>query len=224
MTLILFDLDDTLIDNTLYDIDSFEYVAKQFKFRKFSNDSIIQWRKHGMLAKNILKKLIRTNNKLLLQDCVKQRITYLDSGGSGTKLIKLKPDVYETLQILKKKKYNMAIVSARKHKPSIQNILKKFNVDDCFKKIYCASDYKDYSHKITNITLKEELYKMALLDFNKNPKHEKVFLIANLKSDFIPAKKLSIKGIGIRGSYRFDSGLSKMVVTVNFMSEIFRHL
>ena len=101
--LIIFDFDDTLTDNTLRDVESFNFIIRKFNLPKIDFNQIIRWRSYGMLSHNILKRLLQSNEKLLLERCINARLNYLNKLYVYTNFVKLKPDVIRTLDILKKK-------------------------------------------------------------------------------------------------------------------------
>ena len=101
--LIIFDFDDTLTDNTLRDVESFNFIIRKFNLPKIDFNQIIRWRSYGMLSRNILKRLLQSNEKSLLERCINARLNYLNKLYVYTNFVKLKPDVIRTLDILKKR-------------------------------------------------------------------------------------------------------------------------
>jgi len=184
--LIIFDFDDTLTDNTLRDVESFNFIIRKFNLPKIDFNQIIRWRSYGMLSHNILKRLSQSNEKLLLERCINARLNYLNKLYVYTNFVKLKPDVIRTLDILKKKNHILV-------------------VNSYFKKVYGKKDRRLVMKTTKDILeFKRITYKQILLDFNFLKKINDVLVIGNLKTDIIPANELKIKSIMIKGSFRFD--------------------
>ena len=102
MKWLILDLDDTLLDNKDLDLDSFRYIVKTFNLKKIDDLQIIKWRKKGMVAKNILKRMISNKKNVDLESCIKRRRKYLKHGEKKLKLIKSRDAVIDTLKEIKK--------------------------------------------------------------------------------------------------------------------------
>lgn len=222
MKLVIFDFDDTIIDNSLLDIDSFEYVSNLYKLPKNSQKQIIRWRKNGMLADNIFKRILKNRKQPSLEKCVKTRLEYL-ARGEGLDLIRPKEGAVKTFHEIKKQGNVIVIVTTRNQKRIVKNILKKIRLDKYVDEIFCETDHSQLQNQSMNyVKLKENLYKLALE--KTNHKTEKSIVIGNLKSDIIAAKKLKITPFAIKGSYRFDSGISKLAKTIDSLPDVLKFL
>ncbi|MDE1766238.1 MAG: HAD family hydrolase [Thaumarchaeota archaeon] len=220
MRLVIFDFDDTLIDNTLLDMDSFRYVLDTFHLPQASYKTLIRWRKNGTIAKNIFRRIIKKKNNMLLEKCVSARLEYLARGGGGVKLANAKTGAKETLRQIKKNNNFIVVVSSRKDKSIIKKILKNLEMVQYIDEIYCAEDCKEcLGKKFSATNMKIKLYKLALSDFKFNS-DEKPLAIGNLKSDIVAARKSNMIPIAISGSYRFDSGISKKARTIKDLHEV----
>ena len=135
MSLIILDFDDTLIDNTKLDLDSFHYIIKKNHLKKIKDDKIIRWRKNGMLARNILRRLIIKNNNTL-ENSVKDRLDYLRKGGKGISSIILREGVRETLKKLKAMNYFIVVVTSRDDKSIVKKTLQFLKISHLIDKIY----------------------------------------------------------------------------------------
>ena len=203
--LIIFDFDDTLTDNTLRDVESFNFIIRKFNLPKIDFNQIIRWRSYGMLSHNILKRLLQSNEKLLLERCINARLNYLNKLYVYTNFVKLKPDVIRTLDILKKKNHILVVNSAGSDYKILTKLLSRFRIHRYFKKVYGKKDRRLVMKTTKDILeFKRITYKQILLDFNFLKKINDVLVIGNLKSDIIPANELKIKSIMIKGSFRFD--------------------
>jgi len=225
MKLLILDLDDTLIDNKDLDLDSFRYIIKTFNLKKIDDLQIIKWRKKGMVAKNILKRMINNKKNIDLENCIKRRLRYLKHGENKLKLIKSRNAVIDTLKEIKKRDYSVVITTSRENKNLAKKIVQYIRISPYIDKIYCNENYNQiYNMTLKDrITLKEKLYNLALQDFNKNS-NKKIIAVGNLKADIIASKRLKITPIGIKGTYRFDSGIFKLTKTIEDFQDILNFL
>jgi len=219
--LIIVDFDDTVIDNTKLDLDSFHYIAKIYNLPSIDYDIIVSWRKNGMLARNILHRLIKERKDITLDVCVKKRQEYLKIGGGGIKLVKIRSGVKNTLEQIKRRGYYITIVTSRQDMAVIKKIVRNLQLDNQIDKIYCALDITDKEIDLKNcIEVKKSLYKLALNEYLPKLISKKVIAIGNLRADVIAAKQMKIKPVAIKGSYRFDSGISKICKTITNFDEL----
>jgi len=225
MPLIIIDFDDTLIDNTKLDLDSFHYVIKNHHLKKITDTKIIRWRKNGMLAKNILNRL-KTKKSDTLENCVSDRLDYLKKGGGGVSLITLREGVKETLEKIKKMKYFVVVVTSRENKTIVKKTLHYLKIEQFIGKIYSSSDYLEiHKNKFSDcIEIKTQLYKLVLKKNSSKIDRKKVIVVGNLKADIIAANKLKLSSIAIKGSYRFDTGISNLAVSISNFNCILNYL
>lgn len=225
MKLLILDLDDTLLDNTNLDLDSFRYIIKTFNLKKIDDFQIIKWRKNGMLAKNIIKRMIKNKSNIDLKNCIKSRLKYMKHGENKLKLVKPKNSVIDTLKEIKKRNYTIVIATSRENKNLVKKIIEFIRISQYIDKIYCNENYKPiYNMTLKDrILLKEKLYNIILQDYNKI-NNKKIIAIGNLKADIIASKRLKITPIGIKGSYRFDSGIFKLTKTIDNFKDILKFL
>jgi len=224
MYFIIFDFDDTIVDNTYLDVDSFQKICRLYNLPVISKNQIIRWRKNGMLAKNIFMKIIVNQNNTKIDICVKKRLEYLSKGGGGIRFAKMKHNVYKTFYKIKKGKNIVVVITTRENKSIVKEILKKFKIEIYVDKIYTARDSK-VKVKTTQdyVKLKVDLYKKALSEFNFKKK-EKALVIGNLKTDILAAKKVGLFPIAVKGSYRWDLGIKKMSTCINDISDVIKFL
>jgi len=221
MGLIIIDFDDTLIDNTYLDLDSFRHIIKIYNLSPIKDNVIIKWRKNGMLAKNILKRLLKNQKNISLNNCIKMRLEYLKKGHGGINLVKRRTGVRKTLQEMKKQGFFIVVITSRENKKIVKKIIKNLQLNRYIDNIYSASDIKNSEINLKDcIELKKYLYELALQGYQSKIKKQKVIAIGNLKADIIAAKKLKIKPIAIKGSYRYDSGISKLAKTIENFQDV----
>lgn len=226
MRLIIFDFDDTIIDNTLLDLDSFRYLTKNYRLDFIDDQKILRWRRKGMLAKNIIKKMTQKNKNYELELLIKARLDYLKKGGLGLKLVRPKPCVNAVLRKLKEDGYHIVIATSRTNFPIIKKILKKIQVDEFIDSVYYFQHFvRNKSKYPENYNqLKKNLYELAISDYEMKSKIDRTIVVGNLKSDIIPAIELKIENFAIKGSYRFDTGIKKLTKTLESLDELFRYI
>ena len=178
-----------------------------------------------MLAKNIINRL-KTKKSDTLENCVKDRLAYLKNGGGGVSIITLHEGVYETLEKIKKMGYFIVMVTSRENKSIVKKTVQYLKIEHFIGDIYSSSDYMRIKKKKFNnyVELKNNLYKLALKNNHARIGQKKVIVIGNLKADIIAAKKLKLFSIAIKGTYRFDSGISKLGPTVSNFNSILHYL
>jgi len=225
MKLLILDLDDTILDNKDLDLDSFKYIIKTFNLKKIDDLQIIKWRKKGMLAKNILKRMINNKKNIDLESCIKNRLKYLKHGEKNLKLVKSRNAIINTLKEIKKRDYFVVITTSRENKNLVKKIIQYIGISSYIENIYCNENFKQiYNMTLKDrIDLKEKLYNLALQDFNKIS-NKNTIAVGNLKADIIASKRLKITPIGIKGSYRFDSGIFKLTKTIKDFQDILNFL
>ena len=221
----ILDLDDTLLDNKDLDLDSFRYIVKTFNLKKIDDLQIIKWRKKGMVAKNILKRMINNKKNVDLESCIKRRLKYLKHGEKKLKLIKSRDAVIDTLKEIKKRNYIIVITTSRENKNLVKKIVQYIRISPYIDKIYCNENYKQIYNMTLNdrIFVKEKLYNLALQDFKKI-NNKKIIVVGNLKADIIASKRLKNTSIGIKGSCRFDSVIFKLTKTIEDFQDILNFL
>ncbi|HJU13548.1 MAG TPA: HAD hydrolase-like protein [Candidatus Nitrosotalea sp.] len=220
MRLVIFDLDDTLIDNTLLDVDSFKHTLYLFSLQAPSGKTIVRWRKNGMIATNIFRRLVKKRDRPLLERLARARLDYLSNGGGGLGLVRARDGAIETLDEIKRKGNLIAVVSSRKDRAIIKKILREIGLSRYVDGVYCAADCKDCKDgRQSFIELKVKLYRLALSDHQSHT-DEKPIAVGNLVSDIVSARRLGILPIAIRGSYRFDSGISRKAKTIGKLRQV----
>ncbi len=212
--LLLLDLDDTILDNKLADIESFRRVLKDYRIRPPASSEIMRWRKNGMLAGNIFKRAVR-NDPELAQRCASSRLEFLRDD-KNIVLLRPKPDAYSALKRISGS-LKIAIVTARTGEGGVQEILRRCRLHEFVDRVLCEEDvgdggYADYAG------LKEGLYRLAIR--KTGCKKTETVVVGNLKSDIVAGKRLGLKTYGIKGSYRYDSGLKGITDTFEDLESV----
>jgi len=118
----------------------------------------------------------------------------------------------------------ITVVTSRKNKFLVLKILKKLHFKPFIDNVYCATDCKKNNFPIqNNIKLKKCLYQLAINDNSVQAK-EKTIVIGNLTEDIIAAKNLKVIPVAVRGSYRYDFGISRLSDTIRELPEILKFL
>ena len=122
--------------------------------------------------------------------------------------------------------YFVVIVTSRDDKSIVQKTIKFLKIDQFIDKIYCYSDFKKTKKRVPKdyVELKTYLYKLSLKENHSKIGEKKVLVVGNLKADIIAAKNLKLESVAIKGSYRFDAGISKMTSVVCDFNSILNYL
>jgi len=217
--LLIFDFDDTLTDNTERDLYSFLHIIKKFNLVEIEKQKIVEWRKLGLLSNSIIQKLINSNDKLLFDKCINERLKFLDSYESYTKYVKLKLYTIKILSKLNTENHILTLNSIQSNNKNFQNVLKYFKINHYFQKIITSDSSTTRNNKEQNrIEIKSEFYKQIISEFEFDKKN--VIVVGNLASDIIPAENLNLKSLMIKGSFGFDDHMCKTCVQISKLKQI----
>ena len=217
--LLIFDFDDTLTDNTERDLYSFLHIIKKFNLVEIEKQKIVEWRKLGLLSNSIIQKLINSNDKLLFDKCINERLKFLDSYESYTKYVKLKLYTIKILSKLNTENHILTLNSIQSNNKNFQNVLKHFEINHYFQKIITSDSSTTRNNKEQNrIEIKSEFYKQIISEFEFDKKN--VIVVGNLASDIIPAENLNLKSLMIKGSFGFDDHMCKTCVQISKLKQI----
>ena len=215
--LILFDLDDTLLDNVDADVGSFMFALRRQKIPCPDRDLIVAWRQEGMLARDMLLKIL--GNASLADECMKDRRKYLN-GIRGRRLLRLKPDARAVLLQLRPR-YRIVIVTARPRRDAVYSILRDLGISECVDGVLCSQDYKGAEGDRYD-ALKASLYEKALAAHCI--KKEMCVAVGNLKSDVAAGIASGIRAYAVRGSYGFDRSIGGMAPAFESLTDLARAL
>lgn len=212
--LIIFDFDDTIIDNDVIDYQSFVFSFKKFGIKKPFAKDIKKFRKQGLIADDIILKYVEPNNKVLLNNIQHYRNIFLKKK-SNVFYFKLKSNLLNNLKYFKREGIDCILCSSRDEKHIIQNFLKQKELNQFFTSFYFKKDLK---FKINNSTYSNRTkIKTKLLSkiikksiYNKN----KIVYIGNSEEDFYAAKNNDINFIYFQNDYlpKFNNPQNRVVI------------
>lgn len=183
--IIIFDLDGVLINSIRNMEISWAETSVRFKISK----SFLNYKKFlGLPFEIILKNLKIKKNHYKIKKC------YNDFSNKLFNKINIYPNVIQTLKILQKKNYILAIITS-KDSIRTKKILKKFNLK--FKYVFCPNKKirpKPYPDQILKILKKEKV------------KKKNCFYVGDMKIDEKFAKKAKVKFI--HANYGYGERLS----------------
>ena len=209
----------TLTDNTERDAYSFLHIIKKFNLVEIKKQKIVKWRKLGLLSNVIIQKLINSNNKILFEKCVNERLKFLDSYESYTKYVKLKLCTIKILSKLNTENHILTLNSIQSNSKNFQNVLKHFKINHYFQKIITSdSSIMKYNEEKNRVKIKSEFYKQIISEFKFDKKN--VIVVGNLASDIIPAENLNLKSLIIEGSFGFDNHVCQTCNQINELKQI----
>ena len=215
--LIIFDFDDTLIDNDKLDYQSFVSSFKEFGLSKPTLNDIIKYRKKGLFAEDIIKKYLKS----------KKNISYLDIQSSRQKFLKnnliishfkLKKNLLKSLKNIKNKKIDCFLCSSRDQKKLIIKFLKQKNFYQYFSKYYFKDDLGikiDNSNYANRLSIKIKLLKIIINEsnFRKN----EILFIGNSKEDLLAAEKNKLNFIYFQNSYLPKAPIHDNMIVIDNM-------
>lgn len=197
--IIIFDFDDTLIDNRLSDYQGFIIPCKELGIKSPSKKKIFKLRKEGYLAKDIAKQIVQ--NKKEVKDFLEIRRNFINATKSN-KFFRLKRNTKKILEYLKNENVTCIICSVRKNDEIIENFLVKKKVSKYFAEIHLTSclNLKIQNNSTANRTIiKIKLIKNILKKYPK--KYNKITFIGNAEEDLKAAKETKTKFIFYKNSY-----------------------
>lgn len=214
--IIVFDLDDTLTDNSILDFYSFKIPLKQLGIKNsLTKNNLQKMRKQGKLAKDILNFILKENQKHLKKQILLIRNFFLYSSKSNNYL-KLKSYTKSLFQTLKQKNVQIFLISVRNEQYIIKHFLKK-NKLDIFDKIFCNENLSfNLDNKISQnrILIKSSLLHNILKNFGNVPQN--IIYIGNSLEDMEAAKNINTKFIYFQNHYLPNESIrSKFTVKSN---------
>lgn len=170
----IFDIDGTLTSTNQLIFDSFNFIAKKYLNRTFTDDEIISL--FGPTEDVILKEWCGDQFKEAREDYYKY---YSDNHA----MAELYPGMKEILEYLKSKKYPLGIFTGKGREASLIT-LKKLGVDYYFDLIVTGDDVENHKPSPEGIL-------KFVKHFGLNP--ERVLMIGDSVSDVIASKEAGIK-------------------------------
>jgi phosphoglycolate phosphatase-like HAD superfamily hydrolase len=196
--LIIFDFDDTVVDNSKLDYMGFKIPCQKLNVEFPTKTKLIRFRKNGMIAKEIFQRFSNDKNKL--NEFLKLRKLFLKN--KSFKYLVVKPYSSLVFKKLINNKNELIISSINDNPKMINKFLKEKNLDHFFKNFFSIDslnislENNSYSNRIL---IKTSLLKIIIKTY-KNSFEDFIF-IGNSLEDFYAAKKLKIKFIYLLNPY-----------------------
>jgi len=191
--IIILDFDDTLIDNKIFDFQSFKQTSIKLGYYIPQLIEISDLRKKNFLAKEIIKWLIKKSKKNDATKYWEERNKFLESTKS-LKYISLRP--YSKFFLKKLKKHNIKVIIAtlRKNKKILELFFEKAGVMPYIDSIFNLKDKTIETRKLSNaIKSKKDLFNQILKSYNF--KSDEILSIGDYKADYKVAKSFKINHI-----------------------------
>ncbi len=196
-SLVIFDFDDTIVDNSKLDYMGFKIPCQKLGIDFPTKSKLIIYRKKGMLAKEIIQ--IFSNDKKKLNEFLKLRKNFLKNKSSN--YLKVKP--YSNLVFQKLINNNKLIIStANNNTKMINKFLKENNLNQFFKKIFTINELGielENNNSSNRNIIKTSLLKLIIKNYKNSIKH--FIFVGNSLEDYYAAKKLKIKFIYFLNPY-----------------------
>jgi len=208
--LIILDFDDTLIDNTLLDFQSFKQTCIKLNAYIPKKIEISILRKKKFLAKQIIRWLLKkSKNKYSIKKFWKERVRFLESQNS-LKYISLRPHSKIFLKKLKKHKLIIVIATLRKNKRTLELFLEKENIIPYIDTIFNLKDKTIESRKLSNaIKIKQDMLHRIQSSYNFTP--NEILSIGNSYADNQAAKICKINHIILKTNTKLSKNLKNKI-------------
>ena len=222
--LVVFDFDDTLIDNRELDYQAFRLPSIKLKLKIPSKQKIKNFRKKGLLAKQIALQLYgkRENNKLI-KDFLFFRKKFIHSIDT-IPYLKIKNNTKKVLRFLKRKNIICCISSVRRNKNTIKKFLVKEKINSYFQQIYLANDVKPEikrNNPSSRILTKIKIILKIKKRYGVNS--EDIIYVGNNEEDLEAALKTGVSFVFFKNSYLSDLNNNNLV-KVHTMSDLQKKL
>jgi len=199
--LIIFDFDDTLVNNHNLDYKSFEIPCKKLSLIPPTKKDIKLSRKKGFLAIHMIKNYLKElNRKEFFKRFIKERNNFLEQ--DQTHYLTTQKNTHKLLQFLKKKNIKMIIITANKNKKAVLNFLHNEKLFRYFYKILFMDDLHIQLNNSTSsnrVLIKSSLLNKSLKN-SKTPKTE-ILYVGNSLEDFESSKYFKINFIHFQNEY-----------------------
>lgn len=199
---VIFDFDDTLIDNRVSDYQGFLIPCIRLGLSLPTVREIYRFRKKGLLAKDIAKHILNHSKKYFLLDrFLSIRRNFINSMNSN-RYFRLKKRTKLLLKFLKRKEIKCFICSVRKNRKLVHEFLKNEKILKYFDGIHLMVDL---SFNIENNTpskkalIKSRLIQKVMKDYSFKP--VEVIFVGNSEEDIKSASKTRVKFIFYKNSY-----------------------
>jgi phosphoglycolate phosphatase-like HAD superfamily hydrolase len=209
--LIIFDFDDTLVDNSSIDYMGFKIPCKILNIQYPSKSELNVFRKKGLVAKEIIQIYSNIDNQTLTKFLTLRKKFLLKE---SINYLKIKPNTKLLLRRLEKANLKLIICSANNNKKLIDNFLKQNKLRTFFEQIYVINNLKiklENNNHSNRILIKTSLIRLAIKQHQISTKN--ILYIGNSLEDQISAIESNIKFIYFINKYLPNpriSGLKKI--------------
>jgi len=207
-SLVIFDFDDTIVDNSDLDYLGFKIPCQKLGIDFPSKLNLKTYRKKGMTAKEIFR-FFSKNNKILLEFLNLRKI-FLKKESSNH--LTVKPHAKLVFQKLTKLNYELIICTANNNPKMIIKFLKENNLNLYFKNIFSINDLNiilENNNSSNRILIKTSLLRLIIKNL-KNSNKTFVY-VGNSLEDYYAAKKLKIKFIYFLNSYLPNPKINNLI-------------
>ena len=216
--LIIFDFDDTITDNSLLDFKSFYFTCRKFGIEFPTKNKILNFRRKGLLANYISKRLTENSNKIDLDLFIAYRKKFLEK--NSIKYLGLKKDIKKLFMFIKTKEIKCVVCSANKHRFIVENFLKTNKIFHNFSKILTMNKLGfsiDNSSFSNRVLIKNSLLHNILKKFKITT--SEIIFVGNSMEDLQSANYFEIPFIYFQNNY-LPLQEKKNIHTVNSMIEL----
>jgi len=210
--LVIFDFDDTIIDNKNLDYQSFKQISSELGGYIPTRQEIFDLRKKNFLAIDIIHWLVKkSKNRYSIKHFWRKRINFLGSINS-LEYLSLRPYVKYLLQKLQKNQVIVVIATLRKNKNFLEIFLKKEGISHHIDLIYNLKDNKIETRKSSNaIKIKQNMIKLIQKSYGL--KSNEILSIGDSLADYEAAKRCKINHVILKTDKKFKKISTKNIST-----------
>jgi phosphoglycolate phosphatase-like HAD superfamily hydrolase len=221
---VIFDFDDTLIDNKELDYQGFVIPCLKLGLPLPTSKQIFHLRKNNFLAKDITINLRnRSKKQFSIKNFLSLRSTFLQSKES-IPFLYLKIGTKSLLSFLKDNKIKCFLCSVRQNKQTILDFLRKNKIHNYFSNVYVM---KDIGVEIENFNMSNrKLIKNSLIyKIIKNTQcvPNEIVFVGNSKEDLNSALDMHVNFIYYKNSYLKEININD-IIKVQTMTDLRRQI
>lgn len=216
---VIFDFDDTIIDNRELDYKGFAVPCSQLHLTILDKKEITRLRKNGLLAKDIIQHIKKqTKIRFSIKDFLLLRANFLQSSKSISSLA-LRDNTKDVFSYLKRRNVKCFLCTVRKDKKVILNFLKQSDLGTIFKEVYTAKDIGcdlDNTNSHNRILIKNSLIHKIIKKYDLTL--NEIIFIGNSEDDFKSAMQMSVNFILFTNSYTKQVDIKNVTKVNNMLS------
>jgi len=200
--IVIFDFDDTLIDNRIADYQGFLIPCLKLGLNSPTLKEIYCFRKKGLLAKDIAKHILNHSEKYFLLDRFLSIRRNFINGTNSNRYFRLKKRTKLLLKFLKHKEIKCFICSARKNRKLVHGFLKNEKILKYFEEINLVDDLSfDIENNTTSkrALIKSSLIRKVMKDYSLKP--DEMVYVGNAKEDIKSGLNTRVKFVFYKNSY-----------------------